>query len=226
MVRKLIAMSLGLLILMPQAVASTSINVFAASSLTESFTQLGKRFETLYPRFKVKFIFQASSTLETQIKAGAPADIFVSADSFPGGTNFISNRVVLAVPKSSKIDKITDLNEKVIWIQCAHEVPCGQLADRALLGEGVVSKPASLEPKASSTLAKLLAKEVDAAIVYRTDVIANSKQLRAIEFKDLAAATTTYQIAQLRKSAVVSTFMAYLQSKDALKILKSKGFIS
>lgn len=208
----------------PYSNAASSINVFAASSLTESFTQIGKQFEKAHSGIKIMFSFQASSTLLTQIKAGAPADIFVSAEPFSGGNDYLVNRVVLGVSKTSAITKISDLNNnRVTWIQCAHEVPCGSTADSALIGEGVTSKPISLEPKVTSAVAKLVAGEVDAAIIYRTDVLAN-KKLRAIEFANRDAARTTYQIAQLRKNRWAATFMNYLQSRAVLKQLQSKGF--
>lgn len=206
--------------------AASKVTVFAASSLTESYTELGKRFEKAHPGVSIIFSFQASSTLMTQINSGAPADIFVSAEPFPGGSDYLINRVVLAVPRSSSIQKISDLNNKeVIWIQCAHEVPCGSKADAALVGENVTSKPVSLEPKLSNVLAKLLAGEVDAAVVYRTDVLAN-KNLRAIEFANHQAASTTYQIAQLKKNRSANTFIKFVKSRSAIKYLQSKGFES
>ena len=213
-----------LMISSPSAIAANSINVFAASSLTDSYTQIGKQFENAHKGIKVNFSFQASSTLAKQIKEGAPADIFVSAEKFAGGSDYLINRVVLGTPLNSPITKISDLNGKVIWIQCAHEVPCGAAADAAIKSEKVLTKPVSYEPKASSVLAKLLAGEVDAAVIYRTDVVANAKKIRAIEFSDLESAKTTYQIAQLRKNRWASTFMNYLNSKAVLKILAQKGF--
>ena len=216
--------AIALMILSPSAMAANSINVFAASSLTESYTQIGKQFEKAHKGIKVNFSFQASSTLAKQIKEGAPADIFVSAEPFAGGSDYLINRVVLGIPVNSPIKKISDLNKKYVWIQCAHEVPCGAAADAALQSENVSSKPASYEPKVSSAVAKLLAGEVDAAIIYRTDVLANSKKIKAIEFSDRELAKTTYQIAQLRKNRWASTFMNYLNSKAVLKILAQKGF--
>ena len=216
--------AIALMILSPSAMAANSINVFAASSLTESYTQIGKQFEKAHKGIKVNFSFQASSTLAKQIKEGAPADIFVSAEPFAGGSDYLINRVVLGIPVNSPIKKISDLNGKVIWIQCAHEVPCGAVADAALKSENVSTKPVSYEPKASSVLAKLLAGEVDAAIIYRTDMIANAKKIRAIEFNDQEGAKTTYQIAQLRKNRWAATFMNYLNSKEVLKIMVQKGF--
>lgn len=214
----------ALMISSPSASAANSITVFAASSLTDSYTQIGRQFEKAHQGVNVKFSFQASSTLAAQIKEGAPADIFVSAETFQGGKDYLVNRVVLGVPINSSIKKITDLNKKATWIQCAHEVPCGAAADAALRNETVTSKPVSYEPKVSSVLAKLVSGEVDAAIVYRTDVMANSKKIRAIEFSDRESAKTTYQIAQLRKNRWASTFINYLNSKAVLKILAQKGF--
>ena len=204
--------------------AASNVTVFAASSMTESFTQVGKQFEKAHSGIKIVFSFQASSTLITQIKAGAPADILVSAEPFSGGSDYLVNRVVLGVPKTSAITRVSDLNnKKVTWIQCAHEVPCGSTADAALVGEGVTSRPISLEPKVSSAVAKLLAGEVDAAIIYRTDVLAN-KKLRAIEFANKDAAKTSYQIAQLSKNRWAASFKNYLQSKAVFKQLQNKGF--
>lgn len=219
----------GLLFFNPSAFAANSILVFAASSLTDSYTQLGKKFEAAHPGVKVNFSFLASSTLATQIKSGAPADIFVSASpvdmkGFSSASDYLINRVVLATSKNSKISKISDLNGRVTWIQCAHEVPCGMAADAALIGEGVTTKPISLEPRVTSALAKLLADEVDAAIVYKTDVLANSKKLKSIDFSDQNAAETTYQIAVLSKNHWAATFADFLKSRSTLSFLKSKGF--
>ena len=230
MVKRLIIFILiGLNLQIPTAQAANSITVFAASSLTESFSQLGKRFEAAHPGVRVRFSFLASSTLATQIKAGAPADIFVSASpvdmkEISNVSDYLINHVVVAVSKSSPINKVIELNGKTTWIQCAHEVPCGAAADSALAGESVTSKPVSLEPKASSVLAKLLAGEVDAAIVYKTDVLANSNKLRAIEFTNPKSASTTYQIAQLTKNRWATTLTKYLKSRTTMKYLQSKGF--
>jgi len=223
MKKLLVAISIITSLSIFNAHGASSVTVFAASSLTESFTTLGKKFEKLHPGTKVIFSFQASSTLWNQIKAGAPADVFIAAESFPGGSDFLRNRVVLAVPKNSKIKGLTDLNDQVKWIQCAHEVPCGKVTDAALVGTGVITEPVSLEPKATSVVAKLLAGEVDAAIIYRTDVIAN-KSLRAIEFPNKAAAQTTYQIVQLRKNIQTSSFISFIKSKSSLKALQARGF--
>src|SRR5690348_2102704 len=90
-----------------------TINVFAAASLTESFTQIGKDFQSANPGATVKFNFAGSSALATQINQGAPADVFASAaptnmktvtDAGNGdGTpvTFVKNQLVIAVPKGN-----------------------------------------------------------------------------------------------------------------------------
>ena len=210
----------------PAFADSRNINVFAASSLISAYTELGKRFQIAHPGIKISFSFQGSSTLATQIKAGAPADLFVSASDkdMQGvgiGHNYLVNRVVLAVPLNSKITKLTDL-ANVKWIQCAHEVPCGAAADSALKNANLAANPVSLEPKVSSATAKLLAGEVDAAIIYNSDVVENSKKLRAITFP--GSDTTFYQISLLSKSHWARTFYEYLRSRAALKLLSKHGF--
>jgi molybdate transport system substrate-binding protein len=226
MARKLI-LTLSLFTLLaittPNANAEKKILVFAASSLTDSYSVLGKRFERSNPGTKVIFSFQSSSLLANQINQGAPADIFISAEPFVGGEDYLINRVVIAVPINSKIMKASDLNNRT-WIQCSESVPCGKAASLALVGEGIKTPAASMEPRVSSVVSKLLSGEVDAAIIYRTDVIANSKKLRAIEFANTKAAITRYQSAKLTNDRVVNALYSYLKSASVLNYMKRRGF--
>jgi molybdate transport system substrate-binding protein len=225
---------------MPPATAADgkSVNVFAASSLQVQYIALAEKFQAAHPGVKINISFGSSATLANQIAAGAPVDIFVSADQasmavaktkITNPTDYVLNHVVLAVPTNSRITKTSDLNGNVKWIQCAHTAPCGIAADRALAAEGVKGSPVSYEVSASSTLAKLLAGAVDAAIVFKTDVIANKSRLRAIEFADAQSASSQYQIG-IAKSAVTkknrwaNTFLVYLKSSYIRKALSKAGF--
>ena len=216
-----------------------SVNVLAASSLQVQYTALAKKFEAAHPGVKINISFGSSTTLANQIAAGAPADIFVSADQasmtlakseITNPTDYVVNQVVLAVPSNSSISKISDLNGNVKWIQCAHTAPCGIAADRALASEGgIKSSPVSYETTASSTVAKLLAGAVDAAVIFKTDVIANPTKLRAIAFADTQAASSQYQIgiaksALAKKNRWANTFFLYLKSSDIRKALSKAGF--
>jgi molybdate transport system substrate-binding protein len=144
---------------------------------------------------------------------------------------FVFNRIVLAVPvkNASRIEAIEDLNKPGLkWIQCAHELPCGSAADAALASEGTVtSKPVSLEPKASGVIAKLMQGEVDAAIVYHTDVVKNRKALNEIVFSNRFASTTNYSIAIIsdgKQKALARTFVDFVQSSQAISYLRRSGF--
>lgn len=219
----------------------TTLTVFAASSLGETFTAIGKEFEAKNPGVTVQFSFLASSTLATQMLAGAPVDVFASASVsdmntvkvlVPDSTIFTANRVVLATPRGNKfhINKIVDLNKRgVKWIQCAHVVPCGVAADAALASEGRrTSKPVSLEPKVSSVVAKLVSREVDAAVIYHTDFIANRAVLKEIRFKDSSAATTRYPIAVVKTStqqSLAKAFVDTILSAYGRKVLAEAGFV-
>jgi molybdate transport system substrate-binding protein len=221
------------------AASPTTVNILAASSLQVQYTALAKKFEAAHSGIKINISFGSSATLANQIASGAPVDIFVSADQASMATakseiinpvNYVINQVVVAIPTNSNITKIRDLNGKVKWIQCARTAPCGIAADSALKAEGsVTSSPVSLEASASSTLAKLLAGAVDAAIVYKTDVLANSAKLRPIYFSDAQSASTQYQIG-LSKSAIekknrwANTFLLYLRSSEIRKSLAKAGF--
>lgn len=62
-----------------RAAGKTELIVFAAASLSESLTEIGKRFEAARPDMALTFVFDSSGTLKTQIQEGAPCDVFVSA---------------------------------------------------------------------------------------------------------------------------------------------------
>ena len=239
------ALSLSVLVaalLNPQSANAASpknVNVFAASSLQAQYNVLIKKFVAAHPGVKVNISYGSSATLASQINSGAPFDIFVSADEtsmtsaeseIASPSDYVLNQVVLAVPLTSTIKKISNLNGKVKWIQCARTVPCGIAADRAISSQGgIKTSPVSFEPSASSTVAKLLAGAVDAAIVYKTDVIANSSKIRAITFADTKAASTRYKIG-IAKTAITSDnrwakrIFQYLQSTEIRLALAKAGF--
>ena len=239
------ALSLSVLVaalLNPQSANAASpknVNVFAASSLQAQYNVLIKKFVAAHPGVKVNISYGSSATLASQINSGAPFDIFVSADEtsmtsaeseIASPSDYVLNQVVLAVPLTSTIKKISNLNGKVKWIQCARTVPCGIAADRAISSQGgIKTSPVSFEPSASSTVAKLLAGAVDAAIVYKTDVIANSSKIRSITFADTKAASTRYKIG-IAKTAITSDnrwakrIFQYLQSTEIRLALAKAGF--
>jgi len=223
-----------------------SITVMAASSLTGTLTQLATQYEAEHPNTKIVLNFAASSTLAQQISAGAPAQVFVSASKksmeaaasrVQSPIDFLSNYVVLAVPAKAMYDPCFSVNpcldsmtanvmnqENFKWIQCAHEVPCGAAADKATVADGVKTKPVSLEPDVKSVVTKMLAGEVDGAIVYHTDVIANPT-LNGLEFMATKAATTTYSIGEIDSgNTLAADFITYVTGPAGNTIFSTAGF--
>src|SRR5262249_19801663 len=120
-----------------------TVTVLAAASLTETFNQIAKDFQTAHPKAKVTLSFGGSSTLAQQINAGAPADVFASASPTNMGqvkisgqaTTFVRNQLVIAVPAGNpkNITTLADLAKPGIKVAlCADAVPCGAAAKKAL----------------------------------------------------------------------------------------------
>jgi molybdate transport system substrate-binding protein len=223
------------------AASSTTLTVFAAASLTGSFTTLGKQFEAAHPGTKVVFSFGPSSGLATQITSGAPADVFASASpknmqavvdakAAPAPTNFAKNTMEIAVPPANpaKITKLADLaSSKVKVVLCAAEVPCGATALAVFSNAELKVTPVSNEVDVKSTLSKVELGEADAGVVYVTDVLAAGDKVKGIEIPADVNASTEYPIAALsasRNATLAQDFVEYVLSADGSTALKAAGF--
>jgi len=217
------------------------LTVFAAASLTNVFTEIGKNFETANPGVTIRFQFDGSSALATQINEGADADVFASADQAnmtkvtdtgkaTNPTVFATNNLVLAVPSTNPagVTSITDLgNPDVKTLVCAPEVPCGAIATRVLEAAGVTITPVSLEQNVSAVATKLGMGEADAGFVYSTDVAASGGQLTAIDLPSQAVATskTPYPIVALGSgSDLADAFVSYILGSQGQAVLAKAGF--
>ncbi|MEV0153120.1 molybdate ABC transporter substrate-binding protein [Micromonospora sp. NPDC050686] len=218
-----------------------TVRVFAAASLTESFGTLGRRFEAVHPGTRVTFNFAGSSGLATQITQGAPADVFASAA--PGPMRMVTeagdaagepavlarNQLVIAVPKANprRVTGLADLARPGTKVAlCAPQVPCGEAAGKALASGGVRLTPVTLERDVKGALAKVKLGEVDAALVYRTDVRA-APELTGVEFPESAGAVNDYPIVVLKAAgnpAGARAFVAYVRSDAARAVLTDAGF--
>jgi molybdate transport system substrate-binding protein len=219
-----------------------SITVFAAASLTESFTAIGKQFEAAHPGATVTFNFAGSSALATQINEGAPADVFASAspknlavvtdagntEGMP--TTFVRNQLVIAVTKGNPkgIAVLADLTKPDLKVAlCADAVPCGAAARTAIEAAGVKVTPVTLEQDVKAALSKVKLGEVDAALVYRTDAKAAGADVDAVEFPESAKAINDYPIVALKdakNAAGAQAFIAYVLSADGARVLIEAGF--
>ena len=220
---------------------SGTVTVFAASSLKEAFGTLATRFEALHPGTKVKLDFDASSALATQITQGAPADVFasasptnmnqvISAGDASSATPFVKNVMEIAVPPSNPghVESVADLAKGGVKVAlCQPQVPCGATAAKVFANAGVTVKPVSLEPNVKATLAKVELNEVDAGMVYVTDVRSVGSKVKGIEIPAATNASTTYPIAALTKapnSAGGRAFVAYVLSPAGASVLTAAGF--
>jgi molybdate transport system substrate-binding protein len=221
-------------------VASAPLTVFAAASLTEAFTQIGTDFKAKSGS-TVTFNFGSSATLATQIVQGAPADVFAAASpatmktvTDAGGAatpvDFVSNTVEIAVPHGNP-GHITGLKDfadesKTIAI-CAPKVPCGAAAVKVFAAAKITPKPDTLEQDVKATLAKVAADEVDAALVYKTDVITEPTDVQGIDFPEAAQAGNVYPIATLKESKnldAAKAFVSYVLSSEGQAVLQRAGF--
>ncbi|TCJ36713.1 molybdate ABC transporter substrate-binding protein [Parafrankia sp. BMG5.11] len=220
---------------------SHSITVFAAASLTETFTELGKQFEAAHPGTKVEFSFAASSALAQQINSGAPADVFASAspknmtEVVDAGhakdpTTFATNSLEIAVPKDNpaRIDDIGDLDTPGVKVSlCEAQVPCGVAATTVLDKAGEKVTPVTYGQDVKAVLTSVRLGEVDAGLVYRTDVAAAGADVVGVEIPANVNATTSYPIAVLTDSDETETaqqFVDSLLSTEGVKVLTEAGF--
>lgn len=217
------------------------INVFAAASLTESFTALGKQFEAAHPGTKINLKFDASSTLATQITQGNPADVFASAspkymDSVVQAgdavtpTTFVSNTMEIATPPGNpgKVRTINDLAKQAVKVAlCEIAVPCGATAQKVFDNAKITVTPVTRQPDVKSTLAQVELKEVDAGVVYVTDVRAADAKVTGVAISPDVNASTTYPISVMTHSqnmTLARAWLAYVLSGDGQKVLRQAGF--
>jgi molybdate transport system substrate-binding protein len=220
---------------------SGSITVFAASSLTGTFTALGTAFEQAHPGTTVKFNFGSSGDLSTQIDQGAPADVFASAAPknmqtvitagyASNSQTFTKNTAEIAVAPGNpkQIATLADLAKPGVKLAlCVVTAPCGALATSILSGAGVKATPSASEPDVKTTLSVVESGEVDAGIVYVTDVMAAGTKVTGVPIPPAQNGTTDYPIASLTHStdaSLAAAFVAYVESPAGLAVLEQAGF--
>jgi molybdate transport system substrate-binding protein len=214
---------------------SADVTVFAASSLTEAFTEIGDAFEAEHPGTAVTFSFGASSALATQISEGAAADVFASADPATMGrvaddaAVFATNRPVIVVEPGNPlgIEDVDDLADPdVLVVVCAIEVPCGAYAHEIFARAGVDVRPSSYETNVKSVVTKIRLGEADAGIAYATDVIAADGEISGVELPDDLDIAAEYPIVALANADPEggASFVDFVRAPTAQEILLRHGF--
>jgi molybdate transport system substrate-binding protein len=220
------------------------INVFAAASLTASFTALGIAFHQAHPGVGVNFNFAGTPTLVTQIEQGAPADVFASADTtnmdkltmdgFTSGSSKIFARnqleIVVAPGNPKGISALADLAKPgVIYITEGPTVPAGKYSLQALATAGVKVTPKSLETSVTAVISKIELGEADAGIVYTTDIQAAGSKVQGVPIAAADNVIATYPIVAVKGtkySDVANAFIDYVLSSTGQSTLATFGFLS
>ncbi len=224
------------------APAAQTLTVLAAASLTGTFTDIGKQFETDNPGVTVKFSYGGSSDLAQQIVNGSPADVFAAASdatmktvtdaslTTAAPTVFATNVLQIAtVPGNPKgIATFADLAKPDLKVVvCAAQVPCGAAAAKIEKATGVTLKPVSQEPDVKSALSKVTTGNADAGLVYVTDVAAAKGTVQGVSFPEAKQAVTNYPIAVLKDSKqadLAAKFVAAVTGESGRKTLQAAGF--
>lgn len=236
----------------PTAPDSQTLTVFAAASLLDAFTEIGRSFEAAHPGVAVLFNFDGSQSLRAQIEQGAAADVFAPADrkemdalsarSLIAETRphtFVTNRLVVILPAQNPagIQSLADLSRSgVMLVLAAGDVPVGGYSRQALenldaqfgpdYSAQVLSNVVSNEDNVRQIVAKVQLGEADAGIVYASDAVA-APDLATLSIPPEYNVDADYPIAVLADAPhpdLAAGFVAWVLSPDGQAILQKWGF--
>ncbi|HUI45051.1 MAG TPA: molybdate ABC transporter substrate-binding protein [Nitrospirota bacterium] len=225
------------------------LTVSAAISLKNAFEEIGKLYESRNKNTKVLFNLGASGDLVTQIKGGAPIDVFASAalkdmDKLDSAgfvvkdtrTNFAANTVVLIVPSSSKITipSFEDLKKpeiKKIAMGNPKTVPAGRYAAETFQYykiSDMIHNKLILTENVRQVLDYVYRGEVDAGVVYSTDAMVRQQGVKIIlTAPEASHKPVIYPIAVVKgtkNEQAANSFVALVTSEEGQKILSQYGF--
>ena len=229
----------------------TEILVAAAASLKNAYEdKLIPMFEEANPGVTVKGTYDSSGKLQTQIKEGLEADVFMSAakkqmtaldeegmiasDTI---TDLLENKIVLIVPTGNekKLEKFEDIeNADSIALGDPASVPAGQYAQEALTNLGIWDKiqdKVSFGTNVTEVLNQVAAASADAGIVYATDAASMADQVEVVAEapEGSLAKKVIYPVAVVKGTAheeVAKEFVAFLQTDKAITVFEEYGFSS
>jgi molybdate transport system substrate-binding protein len=235
-VKRLLAVAFAALLLPASVSAGTTLNVFAAASLTDVFPKIagGERYS-----------FAGSDQLALQIRQGAPADVFASASpkytelAYRDGyvqkpVVFATNKLILLVPKSNPaaIKSVYDLRRPGLKVVIGDKtVPVGsytrQILDALGITNEVMGNVVSQETDVKGIVTKVAMDEADAGFVYRTDARPVAGHTRTISLPAWAQPPIRYEIAVVKTSSHAAAARAYVKkvtSRRGRKLLAAAGF--
>ncbi|KAF0849509.1 molybdate ABC transporter substrate-binding protein [Nocardia caishijiensis] len=221
------------------ATGDATLTVFAAASLKKVFTDLEDVFETANPGVDVRFSFAGSSDLAAQLQAGAPADVFASADqptmdkvvadgriatSRAFATNVLT---IITAPGNPKgISGFRDLaGDGVSVVTCAPQVPCGRATQKVAAAAAVTLRPVSEESSVADVLTKVTSGQADAGLVYVTDAAGAGTKVATVAIPEASAAVNTYPIGAVDGSGDnAEKFIELVTGPTGRRALTEAGF--
>jgi molybdate transport system substrate-binding protein len=220
-----------------------TLTVFAASSLAVAFEDIAARFESSRSDVEVAVSLAGSQTLATQIVNGAQPDVFASADAQQmnraveaapadmGPQVFATNRLVIVVAEGNPkgIESVADLaRDDLVVALGAEEVPVGRYTRRVLAAAGVEVRASSYEPNVGLVLTKVSLGEVDAGVVYQSDLSRADEGIEAVVIPADINVTARYPIAGWdhgrTRALLVEDFIEFVASRPGQDELLQAGF--
>jgi molybdate transport system substrate-binding protein len=222
--------------------SASPILVFAAASLSAAFESMKEPFQVAHPATRLEINFAGTPQLVAQVEEGAPADVFAPADEpsmkrlidggFTAGParTFARNRLEIVVEAGNprKLAGLADLSRPQLKVAlCAPAVPAGSYAREALGKADVAVSPASEEPNVKAIVSKVGLGEIDAGIVYATDVKAGGARVSGVAIPEAQNVDAAYPIAALQGGKNPSggrAFADFVVSREGQRVLAAHGF--
>jgi molybdate transport system substrate-binding protein len=231
-----------------------TLTVFAAASLTEPFTEIGKRLEAAYPGLKIIYNFGGSPALRTQLEQGARSDVFASADAVQmelakksgvvqGATPiFVKNRLVVIVPRDNpgQVTAFSDLAKPGLKLDlAAPTVPVGHYSRQALRAASTaygadfearaLRNVVSEEENVKQVVAKVQLGEADAGMVYVSDVTPKiGNNVLMVQIPDAYNQIATYPIAltqSVQNRPAAEVFIGLVLSAQGQALMQAHHFL-
>lgn len=244
--------ALALALLAGSAAHAEKLTVFAAASLTDAFTELGRAFDAKTGN-TTTFQFAGSQALRAQLEGGARADVYASANSaqfdplvraglLAGGPPFARNKLAIIAPKDNpRVRTLADLTAPGLKLVIADKaVPVGDYTRRMLsavdkagtygrdFSARALKNVVSEEPNVRQVALKVQLGEADAAVVYATDVTPSLRLgVRVIALPSRFNQTASYPVGVLKGAnspQAAQAFVDYLLSVDGQRVLRKWGF--
>lgn len=216
-----------------------TLQVLAAASLAEAFTELAADYEADHEGVAVELIFGSSTDLAETVADEAPGDVLATADetsmqiavdagvTTTDPVGFAENQLVIVTAPGNPegIGFLDDLADAA-WVRCADDVPCGRVAVSLLDRAGVTAEPVSLEADVKATLEKVTAGEADAGLVYASDAVAAGDAVEAVPIEGAEEVPAVYYVALLSQAAddaLAADWIELLGSDEGRAVLDDAG---